>query len=83
MVDVGGLEPPAACLQSKRKFNLSRCFSCAYKFSRRFWAAPKPAKLRVAGSRDVRTRLQKSAAFILCEPEDRPTTRNLTAGFAT
>jgi hypothetical protein len=32
LVDVAGLEPAAACLQSKRKFNLSRCFGCAYPF---------------------------------------------------
>jgi hypothetical protein len=31
-VDVAGLEPAAPCLQSKRKFNLSRCFGCAYQF---------------------------------------------------
>jgi hypothetical protein len=29
-VDVAGLEPAPPCLQSKRKFNLSRCFGCAY-----------------------------------------------------
>jgi hypothetical protein len=32
LVDVAGLEPATPCLQSKRKFNLSRCFGCAYHF---------------------------------------------------
>jgi hypothetical protein len=30
MVDVTGIEPVTPCLQSKRKFNLSHCFGCAY-----------------------------------------------------
>jgi hypothetical protein len=30
VVDVTGLEPVTPCLQSKHKFNLSRCFGCAY-----------------------------------------------------
>ena len=34
-MDVAGLEPAAPCLQSKRKFNLSRCFGCAYEFEAR------------------------------------------------
>ena len=29
LVDVTGIEPATPCLQSKRKFNLSRCFGCA------------------------------------------------------
>ena len=32
LVDVAGIEPATPCLQSKRKFNLSRCFGCAYEF---------------------------------------------------
>ncbi len=32
LVDVAGIEPAAPCLQSKRKFNLSRRFGCAYQF---------------------------------------------------
>jgi hypothetical protein len=32
MVDVAGIEPATPCLQSRRKFNLSRCFGCAYQF---------------------------------------------------
>src|SRR5258708_4509499 len=32
LVDVAGIEPATPCLQSKRKFNLSRCFGCAYQF---------------------------------------------------
>jgi len=32
MVDVTGIEPATPCLQSKQKFNLSRCFGCAYQF---------------------------------------------------
>jgi hypothetical protein len=32
MVDVRGFEPLTPCLQSKLKFNLSRCFGCAYWF---------------------------------------------------
>jgi hypothetical protein len=32
MVDVGGLGPPAPCLQSKYKVNLSRCVGCTYDF---------------------------------------------------
>ena len=31
-MDVAGIEPATPCLQSKRKFNLSRCFGCAYQF---------------------------------------------------
>ncbi len=30
LVDVAGIEPATPCLQSKRKFNLSHCFGCAY-----------------------------------------------------
>jgi hypothetical protein len=30
LVDVRGFEPLIPCRQSKRKFNLSRCFGCAY-----------------------------------------------------
>jgi hypothetical protein len=32
VVDVTGIEPATPCLQSKRKFNLSHCFGCAYQF---------------------------------------------------
>ena len=32
LVDVAGIEPATPCLQSKHKFNLSRCFGCAYYF---------------------------------------------------
>jgi hypothetical protein len=32
VVDATGIEPATPCLQSKRKFNLSRCFGCAYQF---------------------------------------------------
>jgi hypothetical protein len=32
LVDVRGFEHLTPCLQSKRKFNLSRCFGCAYQF---------------------------------------------------
>ena len=30
VVDVTGIEPVTPCLQSRLKFNLSRCFGCAY-----------------------------------------------------
>ena len=30
LVDVRGFEPLTPCLQSRVKFNLSRCFGCAY-----------------------------------------------------
>ena len=29
-MDVTGIEPVTPCLQSKHKFNPSRCFGCAY-----------------------------------------------------
>jgi len=32
LVDVRGFEPLTPCLQSKRKFNLSRCVGCVYQF---------------------------------------------------
>ncbi len=31
-MDVAGIEPATHCLQSGWKFNLSRCFGCAYPF---------------------------------------------------
>jgi hypothetical protein len=31
-VGSAGLEPAASCLSGRRKFNLSRCFGCAYQF---------------------------------------------------
>jgi hypothetical protein len=33
LVDVTGIELVTPCLQSKRQFNLSRCFGCAYHYS--------------------------------------------------
>ena len=32
LVDVAGSRPAGPCLERSRKFNLSRCFGCAYQF---------------------------------------------------
>jgi hypothetical protein len=66
LVDVRGFEPLTPCLQSRFKFNLSRCFGCAYSFKTFLGCskvAPKPVKLGVPGFRDVHTRILKSAAL--------------------
>ena len=54
LVDVAGLEPAAPCLQSRRKFNLSRCFGCAYQLQ---------AALRLLQSCSKKGSLTSSAFF--------------------
>src|SRR5437879_7639751 len=56
LVDVRGFEPLTPCLQSKRKFNLSRCVGCVYQFEaflRLLQSCSKKAALHCCGFRKL------------------------------